>query len=614
MRIVVCIKQVPSADRLKFDSRQMRLVREGVPNEINPFDRRALAQGIALREKHGGEVVVLTMGPEQAREALYEALASGADRAVHLLGNEFAGSDTLATARALAQACRHLGFDLILCGKYTVDGETAQVPGMVAEILDLPQVSAVTRLEMQPSLERVSVTREVDDGLEVLEARLPAVLTASERLIKPVKVTPEMLAAAHSRPVVVWGARQLEIDPLLLGSSGSPTWVTSVREVISRRKHVIRSAHEGGEAVVDATVRDLLAEGLFGGWWATPSEAPPMGANARAADRAVWVVAEMHAGALRPVTFELLAEARRVASRLGGPVACVLIGHDVTPLASQAARHGAQFIYLADAPPLEEFSLEQYAHVLAEAIRARHPYLVLLPSTSNGRDLAPRVAARLKIGLTGDCLGLEVDDHDRVVQLKPAFAGSLIAPILSRTLPVMATLRPGAVEAFPPDGSRLLEIIHLDTAHLPTKRTRLREHQPSEHTELDLERSQVIVGVGMGLGGPQNLPQVENLARALGAGVGATRKLVDEGWLPRQTQIGLTGQAYGPKLYVAVGVSGKPYHLFGLRRAGSILAINSDPQAPIFAECDYGIVGDWSEVVPLLTTRLVRARHEAGLA
>ena len=614
MRIVVCIKQVPSPDQLKFDSQQMRLVREGVPNEINPFDRRALAQGIALREKHGGEVVVLTMGPPQAREALYEALASGADRAIHLLGDEFAGSDTLATARALAEACRHLGFDLILCGKYTVDGETAQVPGMVAEILDLPQVSGVTRLEVHPSLERVSVTREVDDGLEVLEARLPTVLTASERLIKPIKVTPEMLAAARSRPVVVWGARQLEIDPLLLGSSGSPTWVTSVREVISRRKHVIRSTHEGGEAVVDATVRDLLAEGLFGRWRATPSEAPPKGSDVRAPDRAVWVVAEMHENALRPVTFELLAEARRVASRLGGPVACVLIGHDVTPLASQAARHGAQFIFLADAPPLEEFSLEQYAHVLAEAIRVRHPYLVLLPSTANGRDLAPRVAARLKIGLTGDCLGLEVDDHDRVVQLKPAFAGGLIAPILSRTLPVMATLRPGAVEAFPPDGSRLLEIIHLDTAHLPTKRTRFREHQPSEHTVLDLERSQVIVGVGMGLGGPQNLPQVENLARALGAGVGATRKVVDEGWLPRQTQIGLTGQAYGPKLYVAVGVSGKPYHLFGLRRAGSILAINSDPQAPIFAECDYGIVGDWSEVVPLLTARLIRARHEAGLA
>jgi electron transfer flavoprotein alpha subunit len=614
MRIVVCIKQVPTADRLQFDSRDLRLVRAGVPNEINPFDRRALAQAIALREQHGGEVIVLTMGPEQAREALYEALASGADRAVHLQGKEFAGSDTLATARALAEACRHIGFDLILCGKYTTDGETAQVPGMVAEILDLPQVSGVTRLETNAKLDRVTVTSEVDDGLDIVEARLPAVLTASERLIKPIKVSPEMLAAAHSRPVEMWGARQLELDPVLLGDAGSPTWVSAVREVVSRRKRVIRSAHEGAEGVVDATVRDLLAEGLFGRWRATASEAPPMAHVARSAERAVWVVAEVHQGTLRPVTFEMLAEARRVAARLGGPVACVLIGHEVAPLASLVARHGAEVVYVADAEPLGEFSLEQHTHVLAAAIRARRPYLVLLASTSSGRDLAPRVAARLEIGLTGDCIGLEVDDQSRIVQLKPAFAGSLIAPILSRTLPVMSTLRPGAVEAWPPDGSHMVEIIHLEVDHLPAKRTRVRDHQPSEYTVLDLERSQVIVGVGMGIGGPQNLPPLDELARVLGAGLGATRKVVDEGWLPRQTQIGLTGHAYGPKLYVAVGISGKPYHLFGLRRAGLILAVNSDPQAPIFADCDYGIVGDWNEVVPLLTARLVRARREAGVA
>ncbi len=333
MRIVVCIKQVPTADRLQFDNKGLRLVREGVPNEINPFDRRALAQAVALREQHGGEVIVLTMGPEQAREALYEALASGADRAIHLQGKEFAGSDTLATARALAEACRHIGFDMILCGKYTTDGETAQVPGMVAEILDLPQASGVTRLEPTAQLDRVMVTCEVDDGLDVIEARLPAVLTASERLIKPIKVTPEMLAAARSRPVEVWGARQLELDPVLLGDSGSPTWVSGVREVISRRKRVVRSAIEGAEAAVDATVRDLLAEGLFGRWRATASQAPPMAHAARAPDRAVWVIAEIHQGALRPVTFELLSEARRVAARLGGPVACVLVGHDIAHLA-----------------------------------------------------------------------------------------------------------------------------------------------------------------------------------------------------------------------------------------------------------------------------------------
>src|SRR5512135_2051589 len=176
MQILVPIKQVPFVDQLKFDRQAKRLIREGVESEINPFDKRALTQAILLKPQLDAQVVVITMGPPQAKEALVEALAMGADRAIHLLGREFAGADTLATARALALLCKQIGYDLILCGKYSTDAETAQVPGMLAEMLDVPQVTGVTRLEFHPG-NRFSAARELDDGLETLEGELPVVMS-----------------------------------------------------------------------------------------------------------------------------------------------------------------------------------------------------------------------------------------------------------------------------------------------------------------------------------------------------------------------------------------------------------------------------------------------------
>ena len=166
MRIVVTIKQVPFVDQLKFDHATRCLVREGVESEINPFDKRALTQAVTLKRQLGAEVVVITMGPPHAKDALVEALAMGADRAVHLLGRGFAGADTLATARALALACRKIGFDLILAGRYATDAETAQVPPMLAELLDLPQLTAVTALQLSPDQKSVVARRELDEFVE----------------------------------------------------------------------------------------------------------------------------------------------------------------------------------------------------------------------------------------------------------------------------------------------------------------------------------------------------------------------------------------------------------------------------------------------------------------
>jgi electron transfer flavoprotein alpha/beta subunit len=209
MNIIVCIKQVPEVSEIRFDHRTKTIIREGVPNGVNAFDRRALAEAIRLRDIGGGEVVVITMGPPQAREALVECLGAGADRAIHLVDATFAGADTLATARTLASAIRREPYDVVFCGKYSVDAETGQVGPELAELLDLPQVTGVTSITPAEDLITIVVERETDSGFETLECDLPVLFTAAERLIRPIKIKEAHLDAGRVKPIVELNASDL---------------------------------------------------------------------------------------------------------------------------------------------------------------------------------------------------------------------------------------------------------------------------------------------------------------------------------------------------------------------------------------------------------------------
>src|SRR5215831_4526058 len=236
MRLIVCIKQVPEVAEIKFDPQTKTIVREGVPNVVNPFDRRALAEAIRLRDMCGGEVIVLTMGPPQAREALVDCLGAGADRAIHLVDSAFAGSDTLATARAIALALQREPFDIIFCGKYSVDAETAQVGPEIAELLDIPQVTGATKLEISEDHRMVTVERETDDGFETIECELPVVLTTAERLIRPIKVKEPQIEAGRLKPIREVSAEELSTDTSIFGFSGSPTRVQEISSVARTRQ------------------------------------------------------------------------------------------------------------------------------------------------------------------------------------------------------------------------------------------------------------------------------------------------------------------------------------------------------------------------------------------
>jgi electron transfer flavoprotein alpha subunit len=608
--VVILVKQVPLVTDLKFDPATKTLIREGVPNVINPYDRYALVEGVKLKKAHGGEAVAVTMGPPQAREAMVEALALGCDRAVHIVDRAFAGSDTLATARALSLFLKKEGFDLVFCGKYSVDAETGQVGPEVAELLDIPQITGVTKVEVAEGGRHLKVTCGTDEGQEVIECDLPVLLTAEERLNRPGPTPPAALEAAQSRPVEVLSASDLSQDHALFGFAGSPTWVSEIYSVATTRQPLMLDGSSVDEAVHQLTDQ-LLAQGLFGTWQGTtePPQVKPRPPGARA-DRAVWVVGEIIAGQVRGATRELLGRSVELADRLQGEVVGVLIGANHADHAAELAAYGADRILLIDHPQLGRYSPEGYANALARAIQEFQPYAVLIPATVRGRDFAPRVAARLGLGLTGDAIGLEIDAQERLVQLKPAFGGNIVAPILSKTFPQMATVRPGMLAAMQPDWARQPMVQRLELPDVGAIRTQMvHATQEVDASAMSLEDADIVVGVGTGLERRDNLKLVRELAEVLGAAIGATRRVTDANWLPRQHQVGLTGKAVAPKLYIALGVRGVMNHTIGIQRAQTIVAVNKDPEAPIFQVANYGIVGDCLHVIPALTQALAEAKQ-----
>jgi len=333
--------------------------------------------------------------------------------------------------------------------------------------------------------------------------------------------------------------------------------------------------------------------------------------------RGVWVVAEHLTGLgatrapIRRGSRELLGEGRRLAEKLGVELSAVLLGDGVEPMARDLVAYGADKVYLAQDPVLANYRTGPYTDVLAGLINQHKPEIVLISATPQGRDLAPRVAARLSAGLTADCTGLDIDESERLlVQTRPAFGGNLMATIVSRhARPQMATVRPGVMKALEPDPSRTGEIVnvpvHLDERSMLTKIVEI--VQLDTDGRVNLQDAEIIVSGGRGLGKPENFTLIRELAEALGGAVGASRAAVDAGWIPAYHQVGQTGRTVQPKLYIACGISGAVQHLAGMSSADCIIAINKDPAAPIFNIATHSVVGDLFEILPALTKKLREA-------
>jgi len=323
--------------------------------------------------------------------------------------------------------------------------------------------------------------------------------------------------------------------------------------------------------------------------------------------REVWVFVEQEEGRIAPVSLELLGKAQSLARNLNGRVCALLFGHGVSHLTDHVVQHGADLVLLADHPELEVYRTLPYAKVATDLVRERDPYILLLGATAVGRDLAPRIASATTAGLTADCTDLRIGDYERkgqvyrdlLYQIRPAFGGNLIATIVNPEMhPQMATVREGVMKLGKPDGLRRGSVERIEPTfngyHSALQVLKREIRLPS----VDLKNASVIVSGGMGVGSRENFQLIFDLARVLGGEVGASRAAVDAGLISAEHQVGQTGVTVRPRLYIACGISGAVQHRAGMDQSSKIIAINSDPNAPIFEIAHYKIVGDLRTIIP----------------
>ncbi len=317
----------------------------------------------------------------------------------------------------------------------------------------------------------------------------------------------------------------------------------------------------------------------------------------------ILVLAEPQEQGLTATSKELLGVGRRLAQELGDQLVTLVIGSGSEAAAGEAITWGADTAYVADSVELARFNSDSYTDVVARLGRELAPSIFLMGHTGIGRDIAPRVAARLGASLSTDCVGLSIDPESRrLVQTRPVYGGNAVATLVSKAYPQMATVRPRSMSPCDPDSSRRGEVIQVDTSGLESQ-VRVTDAAKGEAQGVSLEDATVVVAGGAGISGAEDFGLVRELAAVLGGAVGATRFPCEEGWVPSGYQIGQTGKIVAPDLYVAVAVSGAPQHMAGCLGSRCIVAINSDPEAHIFNVADFAIVADYREALPTLIER-----------
>ena len=630
MRIAALVKQIP-----KFESMTLttdgRLQRDGVELEMNAYCRRAVAQAVLFAQADATvEITVITLGPATADDCLREAIAWGDAHGVtnmsgvHICDPAFAGSDTLATSRTIAAAISALGgFDLVVCGRNAVDADTGQVGPQLAQLLGANFVSAARTLGWRDPNQsprgvhavgrRLHARSETDDGYVELNVSLPAVVSCAERLCDPCKVDPAGRAAVAPDRIQRFSAADLGEGPW--GATASPTWVGAVRSIESTR-----AAQRWPELSIDEQVQraitycreHLLLPGAAGGQPQLVGATLRAPVDAATATPSVVVIAEPD----RPhVTLELLGAATTIArttitgttitgTTIAGTTSnrgsVVVIGATAA-IPDDAGAYGADIAIELGALDLEV----SVAEAVASWCTTHRPEFVIAPSTAWGREVAARVGAILGCGLTGDAIALErvapaiggvsPQASHPVVAWKPAFGGAMIVAIHCATDVAMATVRPGVLTTPQPRSFRAPRLRY-DIAADVSDRVHIVQRTRDDNLDA-LTAARVVVAIGRGVD-PANYDELGALLNTFDAELAATRKVTDNGWLPRARQLGITGRYVSPDLLITIGAHGKFNHSVGFRNARHVIAINTDRDAMAFDVADIGIVGDWREVVP----------------
>ncbi len=341
--------------------------------------------------------------------------------------------------------------------------------------------------------------------------------------------------------------------------------------------------------------------------------------------KGVFVFAQQVDNVISNIAYELIGKGKELANDLGEGVTAVLVGSDVKGLADKLAEYGADKVIVVDDPALKEYRTEPYTHALASVIEKYKPEIFLIGATAIGRDLGPRVCARIHTGLTADCTKLDIGDfpitpvpgketkHNQLLMTRPAFGGNTIATIACPDFrPQMATVRPGVMQKAPKVPGRKCEVEEFNPGFTENDQyVEIMEVVKAVANTVDIMDAKILVSGGRGMGSPENFKILDELAEAIGGTVSCSRAVVDAGWKPKDLQVGQTGKTVRPNVYFAIGISGAIQHLAGMEESDIIVAINKDESAPIFDVADYGVVGDLNKIVPMLTQKIKEAKEAA---
>lgn len=633
LTIISLIKQVPLPSEMRMGDDGL-MDRTKAKSIINIDCQFGLEAGLQLKKQYpDAKMIVVSMGPPSFEPSLKKAISMGYDEAYLLSDRRLGGSDTYATGLAISTMLKHLGFNkdnkdkpfVIFAGRQTSDGDTAHVPSQVAECMGVPQATFVESVKADGK-GSVIAKRIIEGGYQMLNLPMPCAISLTPTGVPPRKPSLSGAIKARNAQVTVLNIDDIGLGTEKIGLSGSPTIVAAVANIVSERPPVSMSTGHSEKELVESLVNNFnqggntLEKAEKGEKKVAEKPDFPV-KDIRDGAKGIITWAEVTNGKIARPSLELLTPARKLANELGNDtkISTVLIGKGVKDLAQTLIEHGSDEVILVENDKLEEYLVLAFSDIFRQIIEERKPEIALFAATTAGRELAPRIGMKTGSGVTADCTGLEIGDYinrkDKVIinpilhSRRPTYGESKLATILGFVFPQISTARAGTFEV-PERVEGKQGVISTFSPKLNDDdfKVVIEKTVRGEGGLQNLFDADVIVAGGRGTTS-DNLALVKQLAEELKKqGVNAewasSRVVVDEGVAEYARQIGQTGKTVRPKVYIAIGISGAIQHIAGMKEAGKVIAIDHNPKASIFHYADFGIVGEYQDVVPELIEKV----------
>lgn len=630
LTIINLLKQVPLPSEMRMNEEGL-MDRVKTKSIINIDCTYALEAGLELKQQYNGDtrLIVCSMGPNSFIKSLKDALALGYDEAYLLSDRKLGGSDTYATGLALSTLLKHLGFDknskdpfIIIAGRQTSDGDTAHIPSQVAANLDIPQATFSEEINIKGN--KIITRRIIEGGYQILQLPLPCLVSITPTGTPIRKATLSGAIKARNSEVNILNIEDINLPTTNIGIKGSPTLVSGIKNIQNDRPPIIMATGNTDEEKVKSLIQNLKNKdnkttNKVQNKKESKKEAPSDFSitDIRNNFKGILTWAEITDNKIADSSIEILTPAKELAKSLGEDtkITTLLIGDNVTDKANELIKYGANEVIVVNDKRLNEYQILPFTSIFEQVINNIKPEIALFAATTAGRELAPRIAVKTKSGVTADCTKLEIGEYvnnkERTVikpillSHRPTYGESKLATIISFKFPQISTARPGTFKIPEKQENREGKI----TTFTPTlsnedfKSEIIKTVRESGGLQ-NLFTADIIVSGGRGTI-CDDLCLVKELCNAFkdkgyNAEWATSRAVVDDGCAEYSRQIGQTGKTVRPKYYFAIGISGAIQHLAGIKEAGKIIAIDKNPNAPIFKHADFGIIGDYEYILPVL--------------